>query len=224
MENLTLVIPAKKEKESLPSVLDELKKYQIKTLIVLEKSDVETIESLKNYDCEILYQANKGYGDALIQGINHVKTKYFSIFNADGSFNPVELKTMLTKLETDNLDIIFGSRYEKDCSSEDDNLTTFVGNFIFTKLGNIFFKLKLTDILYTFVLGKTLKVQNLKLEQKNFVFCVELPIKSSRAKLKISTSKSHERARFGGKKKVNAMRDGFFILIGMIKFFFKQNS
>ena len=30
MKNLTLVIPAKEEKESLPKVLNELKKYKVK--------------------------------------------------------------------------------------------------------------------------------------------------------------------------------------------------
>ena len=37
---------------------------------------------------------------------------------------------------------------------------------------------------------------------------------------KISTSKSHERARIAGLKKVNAIKDGFLILVGMIKLFF----
>ena len=43
MEHLTLIIPAKNEKESLPSVLDELKKYNLKIIIVLEKDDLDTI-------------------------------------------------------------------------------------------------------------------------------------------------------------------------------------
>ena len=37
MKNLTLVIPAKKEKESLPKVINELKNYDLKILVVLEK-------------------------------------------------------------------------------------------------------------------------------------------------------------------------------------------
>ena len=90
MDNLTLVIPAKQEKESLPSVLKELKKYNTHITIVLEESDKETISSIKEFDCNILFQKGKGYGDALIQGINSVKTDYFWIFNADGSFKPDE--------------------------------------------------------------------------------------------------------------------------------------
>jgi len=62
MEHLTLIIPAKNEKESLPKVLNELKKYDLKIIIVLEKEDLDTINSIKEFNCKILYQNNKGYG------------------------------------------------------------------------------------------------------------------------------------------------------------------
>ena len=223
MENLTLVIPAKYEKESLPQVLDELKDYNLKIIIVLEKSDIETINSLKGHKVELLYQEGKGFGDALIKGINSVKTKFFCIFNADGSFNPKELIGMYEQINEYNYDLIFGTRYEKDCSSDDDTVITYIGNFVFTLIGKIFFKLKVSDILYTFVLGKTNAAQSLDLKSKNFIFCVELPIKASRKNLKMANFKCHERNRIAGKKKVNAFIDGLSILSGMIKFFFNKN-
>ena len=45
MEDLTLIIPAKKEKESLPKVLEELKKFNFNIKICLDKNDIETIDS-----------------------------------------------------------------------------------------------------------------------------------------------------------------------------------
>jgi len=222
MDHLTLVIPAKNEKESLPSVLQELEEYNLKKIIVLEKEDIETINSISKFQCELIFQKDKGYGAALIEGINNVKSKFFCIFNADGSFNPVELSSMLVKMQNENADFIFASRYEKDCKSEDDTIITKLGNFIFTKLGKIFFKLKISDILYTFVVGSTNAFKKLNLKNKDFSFCVELPIKANRMNFKLLTSKSHERPRLGGKKKVNAFKDGTLILISMIKLFIKN--
>ena len=220
MNELTLIIPAKNEKESLPSVLKELKAYKINIIIILEKNDFETIDAIESFDKELIFQSEKGYGDALILGINNVKTKYFCIFNADGSFNPAELQSMYEKIKTNNLDLLFASRYEKNAASDDDTIITFIGNKIFTLLGKIFFSLSITDILYTFVICETQKVQTLNLKQKDFSFCVELPIKAQRNNYLISTIPSHERERIGGEKKVNAFKDGFIILKHMIKMYF----
>jgi len=220
MNDLTLVIPAKNEEDSLPRVLNELKKYNLKIIIVLEKEDVDTINSIKEYDFKILYQDNKGYGDALLKGIKNVKTKFFCIFNADGSFNPNELQNMYDHAVKENADFIFGSRYIKGASSEDDTIITFTGNKIFTLIGKIFFSLPISDILYTFVLGNTEKANALQLKEKKFSFCVELPIQAKKSNYKLISLPSHERSRIAGKKKVNEFKDGFLILLSMIKIYF----
>jgi len=222
MKNLTLVIPAKKESESLTKVLNELKPYNLKKIIVLEKKDKKTINSIKKFKKNILFQKNQGYGDALTLGIKKVKTKYFCIFNADGSFNPNELDNMLSTLINKKKDIIFASRYQDNASSDDDTLTTYVGNKIFSLIGKIFFGLKISDILYTYLIAKTKEVKQLNIKSKDFRFCVELPIKASRKKLKLFSVSSHERSRIGGKKKVNAFKDGFLIAKEMCYLFFNR--
>ena len=223
MNNITLVIPAKNEKESLPKVLDELKIYNLKIIIVLEKDDKETIQSAEDYNCKILYQDGKGYGDALITGINSVETEFFCVFNADGSFDPSELTKMFDQINDKKADFVFGTRYEKNCGSDDDTIITLIGNFIFTKIGILFFGLNISDILYTYLMGKTSKAKDLKLNSKDFKFCVELPIKAKRKGFKLVTSKAYERSRIGGKKKVNAFKDGLLILMYMIKLFVVRN-
>jgi len=222
MSDLTLIIPAKNEKDSLPKVLEELKGFDFKKNVILEASDRLTIEAIKTYDCKIIYQDSNGYGDALKKGIDTIETEFFCIFNADGSFNPKELDQMIKKLKDEKCDFVFASRYEKDCGSEDDTLITLVGNHIFTFLGKIFFKLKITDILYTFVMARASCAKKLGLTAKDFSFCVELPIKAQRASYKICTSKSFERSRIAGQKKVNAFKDGLKILFSMIKLFFRH--
>ena len=222
MKNLTIVIPAKKESESLTKVLNELKPYNLKKIIVLEKKDKKTINSIKKFKKNILFQKNQGYGDALTLGIKKVKTKYFCIFNADGSFNPNELDNMLSTLINKKKDIIFASRYQDNASSDDDTLTTYVGNKIFSLIGKIFFGLKISDILYTYLIAKTKEVKQLNIKSKDFRFCVELPIKASRKKLKLFSVASYERSRIGGKKKVNAFKDGFLIAKEMCYLFFNR--
>ncbi len=222
MNNLTLIIPAKNEKDCLPTVLDELKRYNLDIHIILEESDQKTIEAISEYNCKIIYQNQKGYGDALIEGINSVKSEYFCIFNADGSFDPKELSLMFKKIDKNKYDFIFGSRYEQNSGSDDDTIITKIGNYFFTKIGNIFFDIKITDILYTYVIGNTDQAKKLDLRQKDFRFCVELPIKAQKQSMKLGTFNCYERKRIAGKKKVNALKDGYLILSQMIKLFFEK--
>ena len=49
MSNLTLIIPAKKEAESLPIFLKELENCEYNKMIVLQSEDIETIEAIKEF-------------------------------------------------------------------------------------------------------------------------------------------------------------------------------
>ena len=222
MKDLTLVIPAKNEPESLPYVLMELEKLDLNFIIVLEKMDYITINAIEKFRSKIIFQENNGYGDAIILGIKNVKTEYFSIFNADGSFDPYELRAMYDKIKNDSLDLLLASRYKGNSSSEDDTAVTFIGNKIFTTIGKIFFKLPISDILYTYVVGNTQKILKLNLKQKDFTLCVELPIKAKRNGLNIADISANEKSRIGGVKKVNALKDGFLILLYKVKLFFND--
>ena len=127
---------------------------------------------------------------------------------------------MYETLQAKKLDFIFASRYQASSGSEDDTIITLVGNYIFTYIGKIFFRLNISDILYTFIIGKTKQANILELKQKDFSFCVELPIKAKRMKMKLECINSYERRRIAGKKKVNAFKDGFLILKHMVRLFF----
>jgi glycosyltransferase involved in cell wall biosynthesis len=220
MENLTLLIPAKFESESLPSVLEELKKFNYKQCVILKETDFKTINSIKNFNVEIINQQGSGYGNALIEGINSCKTKFFCIFNADGSFNPNEISKIIEQISKNNKDFIFASRYEKQAGSEDDTIITLIGNYFFSLIGRKIFNLGITDILYTFVVGDVQKARSLNLLSNDFRFCVELPIKAKKKNFKLGVFPSYERKRIAGKKKVNAFKDGFLILKKLIELYF----
>jgi len=222
MQNLTLIIPTKKEAESLPTFLKEIEKYNCKKLIVLEKEDIETKKILEEFNnINILEQKNNGYGNALIEGINNVQTDFCCIINADGSMDPKYLEEMIKLCE--NKDLIFASRYQKPGGgSDDDNFVTIIGNAIFTFLGNFLFKLKISDILYTYILGRTSSFKKLDLKNYDFRICVEIPIRAKILNMEYSCMPSYERERIGGKKKVNAIKDGLLILSEIVKYFYKD--
>ena len=222
MKDLTLIIPTKEEVESLPVFIGEIKNLNCKKLIVLQEEDIETKNAISEFNnIKILVQKKNGYGNALIEGINNVDTKYCCIINADGSMDPKYLEQML--YECKDKDLVFGSRYQKPGGgSDDDDIVTLIGNYFFTFIGNLLYDLKISDILYTYILAKTSSLKNLYLKNGDFRICVELPIKAKFYKMEYICLPSYERERIGGKKKVNAIKDGLLILIEIVKYFFKK--
>ena len=221
MNDLTLIIPAKNESETLPVVLESLKKLKLKIIISLKNDDLETINSIvPNKNIKIYFQSGNGYGNSLREAISFCKTKYFCIFNADGSFEQKDLFKMYDCII--NNDFVYTTRYEKPGGSDDDTIITYLGNKFFSKLGNILFSLKINDILYTFLMGKTESFRKLNVLSNDFRFCVELPIKMQLHKMNYTSIPSYEFKRLAGKKKVNAFKDGFLILIEMLRLFIKK--
>ena len=218
MKEITLVIPAKDEAECLPRVLDELKNFDCKKIIIIPETDLNTRNSIKNFDCKIITQKDGGFGRALIQGIKEVETNFLCIFNADGSFDPQYLKNMYNEL-LNNCDFVFNSRYENSGGSDDDTFLTLVGNRIFTFICNLLFRLNISDVLFTYVMGKTLAFKSLDLKRKDFRFCIELPVLAKFKKYKFISKPSYERSRLSGRKKVNELKDGFLILLCIFKMF-----
>ena len=218
MKELTLVIPAKDESECLPKVLDELKNFDCKKIIIIPETDLNTQNAVKNFDCKIITQKVGGFGGALIQGIKEVETNFLCIFNADGSFDPQYLKNMYNEL-LNNCDFVFNSRYENSGGSDDDTFLTLVGNRIFTFICNLLFRLNISDVLFTYVMGKTLAFKSLDLKRTDFRFCIELPVQAKFKKYKFISKPSYERSRLTGRKKVNELKDGFLILLCILKMF-----
>ena len=59
------------------------------------------------------------------------------------------------------------------------------------------------------------------LNSLDFCLCVELPINAKKKNMNYTNLGSFERKRFAGTKKVNEFKDGFLVLMKIIKLFFK---
>ena len=216
MENISLIIPAKNEVESLGAVLNELKSFKFidEIIIIVDNDKDNSIEIGKKFQCKIIIQKNKGYGAAIIEGFKIAKNNYGCIFNADYSFDPRDLKELINL--TNSHDFIFATRYKKESGSDDDDLVTFLGNKIFTFMSKYLLKIRLSDILYTYVLCNVEKFNSLKLNRHDFRLCIELPFKVSQLNYSYCEFPSYERKRYAGKKKVNAIRDGYIIFTEVV--------
>lgn len=224
MMKSSVILLGKEEEKLLNEVIDELLKCNLinEIIVVTDDRKINIDFERNNIKIKTLYQKEKGYGSAIVEGYKEVKNSLAFIFNGDGSFDPKSIEEMMEKSK--DSDFVFASRYLKNAGSDDDTIVTYVGNKIFSLIGNIFFGIKINDILYTYVLCNVKKFNELRLSSKDFRLCVEMPIKIKNENFSYTMVASRERSRKSGYKKVNAIKDGFLILTEMIKLFFKKND
>ena len=220
MQKINLIIPSKEKIEHLYKIISPLLRRKEINKIILVLNEKNKKKFIKNKKLKIIVQKKSGYGSAIKEGFKISKSKFSCIFNADGSFNANDLPSMI-KLTKQN-DFIYASRYMKGAGSEDDTMITLIGNFVFSLMGRVLLNVKLTDILYTFVLCNTKKFNKLNIVSYDFRFCIELPYKVSQNKFTYTELKSKEFKRKFGEKNVNELVDGFLILIEVLRCFLKR--
>ena len=114
-KNISVIIPAYNEADSIKSVLDNLKhtlnslnleNYEI--VVVNDASTDNTKEILENVDgIKIVnHSYNKGYGAGLKTGARSAKHEWILTFDADGQHNPKYIEEMLKY--TNEFDLISG--------------------------------------------------------------------------------------------------------------------
>tara|TARA_B100000963_G_C22556240_1_gene639151 strand:- start:192 stop:872 length:681 start_codon:yes stop_codon:yes gene_type:complete len=218
-EKISLIIPCKNEVESLGKVLNEVKDNQFvnEIIVVVDSEDDNSIPVIKDFNCELIIQKGKGYGSAIIEGFSKAKNKFGCIYNADYSFNPKYLGD-LVKLSK-QYDFVFGSRYGGKGGSDDDDIITFTGNRIFTFITKYILGIRLSDILFTYVLCNVEKFNKLDLKSIDFKLCIELPTKVKKNNYTYVDLEMYERKRYDGIKKVKVIKDGFLISYEILKSF-----
>lgn len=224
---LTILIPAKNEKNNLPVVIDEIFeivdfKFDYEILVIIPKNDT-SLDNLSKSQLDKIstqFQKNDGYGSAMIEGCASSKGKFVIFCFSDGSSDPRDIKKIYNKLQ--EYDFAYCSRYSKNAKSYDDSLLTYIGNRFFSGIGKLFFNLKINDILYTYFGFRKNKFDELTITSKDYRICVEIPILIERKKFRYCDISAVERKRFSGKKNVNEFRDGFLILCKMVIMFFQK--
>src|SRR3989338_2739082 len=105
-------------------------------------------------------------------------------------------------------DMVIVSRYMQGAKSHDDDFFTSIGNFLFTKLVNLFFRAKYTDVLVIFRAFRKDILKKINLDAKEDID-LQLSIKCAKNKLKVSDIPGDEPKRIGGERKISIVGSGF---------------
>jgi len=237
MRNIFVIIPAINEEGSIDKVINDIPDEMVEEIIVVDNgSNDDTIKIAQNAGATVLREEKRGYGAACLKGIEYVSQKktvsdrdIIVFLDGDYSDYPEELKVIIEPILKDDYNMVIGSRIlgRKLELTEDNALLpqAVFGNWLSTKLINLLWDYTFTD-LGPFRAVKYSSLVDMKMQDKNYGWTVEMQIKAAKLKLKCMEVPVSYRIRIGESKVtgtiVGSVKAGVKILWTIFIYIFKS--
>ncbi len=171
---------------------------------------------------KVLQQKSKGICGAYWEAFDAMESDAMIAFSPDNNSIPELIPDVVTKLREGN-DLVVVSRYIEDAKSDDDDIVTAFGNWMFTTMVNVLFRARFSDVLVMFRgFTKRLVVETQMQRETTPTFEILLNIRAAIFKRKTCEIPGSEPVRLGGVRKMSPLYNGSTVLILIIKEFFTQ--
>lgn len=147
---LSIILPMYNEEHTIGKVLENLPKGKfIEIIVVDDHSTDNSLEEInkvngKNEIQVIKHKENKGYGAAIVTGINNAHGRVLVTMDSDGQHSPYDILTMIKPIFDGEADYTIGSRYLGSYFYKLP-VSTRLGEVLIEKLIQIFFGKKIMN-------------------------------------------------------------------------------
>ncbi len=146
MSGISIIVPTLNEAEA-PRIIGQIYATFGKDVevIVIDKSNARMKKELLATGANVITQKSAGYENALMEGFRLAKNDILATIDADGTYSVEDLKRAINELQKGEYSFVSGSRAQ----SFDGNVSRHIkfGNNFLTKLFNILYRRKMTDVL-----------------------------------------------------------------------------
>ncbi len=207
------------------AVLPRIRREWCDQVLVVDGGSTDgTADYAKGEGCEVLEQKAKGIRRAYTEALPHIRGDVVITFSPDGNCIPEAIPQLIEKMK-EGYDLVIASRYADGATSEDDDLLTGFGNWMFTTLFNVLYGGRFTDLMGIFRAWKKELFQSLDLDKEEGYFSENwvgidgmgaehlMSIRALKRKLRIGEIPASEPKRIGGVRKMHPVRWGFVILV-----------
>jgi glycosyltransferase involved in cell wall biosynthesis len=223
---LSVIVPVYNERRTIEILLDKVRQVNIeKEIIVVDGNSIDGTKSLlkmqeKKDDTIVIYQKKKkGRGSAIKEGLKLATGDIIIFQDADLELDPSDYPSLVEPITSGAATVVFGSRFLGKGSS---NMGFFQywGNKIINCGVNLLYGTRLSDVETCYQVFKREAIQDIKLDNNDFAFTVELTVKLVKKKYNIVEIPItyFPRGRSEGKKIY--WMDGFISLWTLIKYKF----
>ena len=200
--NISIIIPAINEEESIGLVLNDIPKDIAREIIVVDNgSHDNTANVAENLGAKVMLEPLRDYGSACLRGISVLKKDTDIVVFLDGDYSdyPQDMHTILKPILTGKAEMVIGSRMlgarEKGALLPQ----AVFGNKLAAFLIRLFWGFRYTDLgPFRAITYKVLL--SLNMADKNFGWTVEMQIKALKKGLRIVEVPVRYRRRIGKSK------------------------
>ena len=217
---VTLVVMALNEIEGMKAIMPQIKPEWCDQIIVADGGSTDgTIEWSREQGYEVIVQSKKGIRFAYFDILDHIKGDAVISFSPDGNSPPEAIPELIEKFK-EGYDLVIGSRYLGPAQSEDDDIITAFGNWLFTRTVNLLHGGKYTDVMVIYRIYRTSLIYDLDLDKDASYTLSErlfstvisweplMSVRAAKARLKIGEIPVDEPPRIGGERKLQIFRWG----------------
>lgn len=216
----TLIILTLNEIDGMRAIMPQINPDWYDQLIILDGGSTDgTIEYAKEQGYFVYVQKEKGIRFAYREVLPYIEGDVVMTFSPDGNSIPELLPNLIAKMK-EGYDMVIVSRYLGSAKSEDDDIVTGFGNWLFTNTVNFLHGGNYTDVMVLYRAYKTQMIYDLDLDKdESFALPEKMfftriswePLMSVRAlkrKLKVGEIPGDEPPRIGGERKLQVLRWG----------------
>ena len=221
--DLSIVLPCLDEAETLQVVIgkaqESIKELNlIGEVVVSDNGSTDGSQDIaRRSGATVVNVSERGYGSALIAGINASQGKYVIMGDSDDSYAFDKLEGFIEKLDN-GFDLVIGNRFLGGIAKGAmPFLHRYLGNPVLSFIGRLFFKVKINDFHCGLRGFKRDSIIKLNLSSNGMEFASEMIVKASLAGLRITevptTLVPDGRSR---KPHLNTWRDGWRHLVYLL--------
>jgi glycosyltransferase involved in cell wall biosynthesis len=216
--SVSVVVPAKNEARNIAWVLQRIPSYVDEVIVVDGLSSDGTLEIAKMIapDVIVIHEMRRGKGAAVLAGFEAARGDYIVVLDADGSMDPTEIDGFVGGLDA-GFDLVKGSRFMRGGGSTDISRLRLAGNSALAALSNALYGTRFTELCYGFMALRRTMLPRLGLDATGFEIEAQIVSRAVRAGARITEVPSWESPRRNGVSNLNPLRDGWRVLLTILR-------
>jgi len=216
----TLLALTLNEIDGVKAIMPLIDRAWCEQIIVVDGGSTDgTIEWCRENGFEVYVQKRRGIRFAYLEVLPLIQGDLVLTLSPDGNCPPEAIPAILDKIR-EGYDLVIGSRYLGNATSQDDDMTTAFGNWLFTNTINLLHGGKYTDamVIYRAFLRSVIyeldlhKEESYELPEQLFGTIISweplMSVRAAKRKMKIAEVEVGEPARIGGTRKLQILRWG----------------